>query len=69
MVDKIRIIGLLVDEHPTIIHTKNLYNLTPIEFLNLNIKNNYHDNYILVKNKLNELYKFYQNQHNIANEA
>jgi hypothetical protein len=69
MVDKLRIIGLLVDEHPSIILNKNSYNLTPIEFLNLIIKNNYHDNYILVNNKLNELYNFYQNQYNIPKEA
>lgn len=69
MVDKLRIIGLLVDEHPSVIFNKNSFNLTPNELLNLNIKNNYHDNYILVKNKLNELYKIYQNQHKIANEA
>jgi hypothetical protein len=69
MVDKLRIIGLLVTEHPTIILNKNFHNLTPIELVNLNIKNNYHDNYILVYSKLNELHNLYQNKYNVPKEA
>ena len=55
MVDRIRIIGLIIDEYPMILFTKNSHNHTPIELINNMMERNNCINYILIKNKLNQL--------------
>jgi hypothetical protein len=61
MVNKLRIVGILVTEHPSILTMKNGCNNTPIELVKHLIKDFYDIRYKMILDKLNSLYLVHNN--------
>ena len=61
MVDKLRIIGILVNEHPSILTMKNNCNDTPIELAKRLVRDFYNVRYETILDKLNSLYMVHNN--------
>lgn len=61
MVNKLGIIGILVNEHPSILTMKNRCNDTPIELAKRLVTDFYDPRYKLILDKLNSLYMVHYN--------